>query len=382
MNRIAVTWTCCDPRTRTPHEFACCAPRRRAGTEECLERMKRYLKIAVLVLLKYSGVLALARWLTRRQLRILCYHGISVGDQHEYEPLLFMRAATFDRRMQSLIRQGWKVVGLAEAVDALRTGALPDRTAVITIDDGWASTWAEAVPILKKHALPATLYVTTYYAERGHDVFNVALHYMTWKSPLDVVNLCTGLPGLDGEYRIRPGGMPVVAEWIHKTRGLTAEERQAMLPSIAASLGLDAAEVFSESRFKLVSPAQVRELSDDGVDIQLHTHRHHLPEDSYESLVRELSDNRERLEAWTGKACDHFCYPSGVYTLQQSEWLQNAGIRSSTTCDVGHNPVGMHPQRLRRILDRESWADVEFEAALSGLNDLFKLRSRRAVPAE
>lgn len=344
--------------------------------------MKRYVKIALLVMLKLCGVLALARWLTRKQLRIVCYHGVSIGDQHEFAPLLFMRAETFGRRLESLLSQGWRVIDLGAAVAAHRAGASLERTAVITIDDGWASTFTHAAPLLRRHQLPSTLYVTTYYAEHRYEVFNVALYYMVWKSALDHVRLNTGVPALDREYRIKPDGPKAVGEWIEASRTLSAEGRQAVLESIARSLGLDPREVFRDDRFRLVSPEQVRQLAADGMDIQLHTHRHRLPDESLEALKDEMRDNRTRLESWTGRTCDHFCYPSGIYSMQQAEWLQQAGIQSSTTCDHGHNPPDMHLQKLRRVLDRESWTNLEFEAALSGFFELIRRRPPSEIPHE
>jgi peptidoglycan/xylan/chitin deacetylase (PgdA/CDA1 family) len=344
--------------------------------------MKRHVKIALLLVLKYSGILALSRWLTRKDLRILCYHGISVGDQHEFAPLLFMRAATFDLRLKSLLAQGWRVIDLNTAVKELEAGTISERTAVVTIDDGWTSTSTQAARILKRHRVPATLYVTTYYAERRYEVFNVALYYMVWKTSLDVVRLNTGVPALDREYQIKPDGTKAVGEWIEHTRGLSVERRQEVLMSITRSLGLVPEEVFRDNAFRLVSPEEVRQLARDGIDIQLHTHRHRLPDESLEALKAEIRDNRTRLEAWTGNVCDHFCYPSGIYSAQQAEWLQQAGVRSSTTCDHGHNPKGMHLQKLRRVLDRESWTDLEFEAALSGFNELIRRRTPSEIPHE
>jgi peptidoglycan/xylan/chitin deacetylase (PgdA/CDA1 family) len=344
--------------------------------------MKRRVKIPLLLALKYSGILALSRWMTRKQLRILCYHGISVGDQHVFNPLLFMRAETFDRRLNSLLAQGWRVIALDSAVEALRAGTIPEKTAVITIDDGWASTLTQAAPILRRHQARATLYVTSYYVEHRCEVFNVALRYVVWKSPLAMVRLETGVPALDREYRIKPDGSQAVSDWIENSRNLDAERRQEVLMSIVRSLGLVPEEVFRDDSFKLISPEQVRELTLEGVDIQLHTHRHRLPNESLEALKEELRDNRTRLEAWTGKSCNHFCYPDGMYTAQQADWLRLAGVWSATTCDEGHNPKGVHLQKLRRILDRETLTDLEFEAALSGFYELVRWRGTRTAPCE
>ena len=70
------------------------------------------LKIAVLHCLRLAGVFALCRRLTRSKLRILCYHGFAIGDQHEYNPMLYMKPRTFEARLKALQRLGYPVVSL------------------------------------------------------------------------------------------------------------------------------------------------------------------------------------------------------------------------------------------------------------------------------
>ncbi len=326
---------------------------------------------------KCCGLFWLARRVTRRRLRILCYHGISIGDQYLFEPVLFMRVATFVRRMKALIGQGWRIVSLETAVRELVEGRMVDDTVAITIDDGWVSTLTDAAPVLAKFRLPATLYVTTYYAEREADVFNVAVLYMLWKTRLDEVSLHTGHQGLDDVYRICGNALTVGTRWIEfANANLSWQQRQALLVDLARALELDPAEVLAPDRFRILAPDQIRTLSGAGVDIQLHTHRHTLPDSSYEAMEQEVLQNQMLLEQWIGKPCKHFCYPSGAYTIQQSDWLACMGLSSSTTCDPGTNPVGTHPHRLRRILDRDNWSALEFEAALSGLTELLAPFSR------
>ena len=53
-------------------------------------------------ILRYFGVYWLARKFFRKQLLILCYHGISVRDEHQWWPGVFMRGAVFRRRLELL----------------------------------------------------------------------------------------------------------------------------------------------------------------------------------------------------------------------------------------------------------------------------------------
>ena len=61
------------------------------------------MKIVILYMAKVLGFFALSRWLTRRGLRILCYHGVWLGRDH-YGNFLFMSPQKFAARMEFLAR--------------------------------------------------------------------------------------------------------------------------------------------------------------------------------------------------------------------------------------------------------------------------------------
>ncbi len=125
-----------------------------------------------------------------------------------------------------------------------------------------------------------------------------------------------------------------------------------------------------------LDPRQIGELAADGVDIQLHTHRHILPADRA-GVEREIRDNAAVLEPIAGSAREHFCYPSGIYDASRLPWLEALGIRSATTVAPGFGYRDTPRMELPRILDSEALADIEFEAEMSGFIELTrKLRTR------
>ncbi|MHB8834313.1 MAG: polysaccharide deacetylase family protein [Candidatus Methylomirabilia bacterium] len=68
----------------------------------------------------------------------------------------------FAAQMEFLKVKGYRVVPLEHLVDFVDfRGQLPEKSVVITIDDGWRSTYDIAFPILKKYGYPATLFVYT-----------------------------------------------------------------------------------------------------------------------------------------------------------------------------------------------------------------------------
>ena len=324
------------------------------------------LRIFVLWLAKLMGLFALSRVLTRGQLRILCYHGIWLGPQPHYGDCLFMSAERFRQRMSLLARRGYRVITLAHGCNDLESDRVSSRDVVITIDDAWVGTFLHMLPVLKEHAFPATLYVTTENVVGQEPVIYVLAAYLAARSGPDV-DLSRLFPDqkLDG----RPPShlaQTLAGQILSKP---TAEARREETERLASLLGIDFADLEMRRAFLLMTPAEVRQAHHDGVDIQLHTHSHRMHGFNHERLRAEIQANRDELASMLGtdsSQLEHFCYPSGLYQPSIFPVLRECGIKSATTTEFGLNPPGTSPFALKRILDCESLSDIELEARLSG----------------
>ncbi|GAB4174347.1 MAG: hypothetical protein Fur0032_14050 [Terrimicrobiaceae bacterium] len=100
----------------------------------------------------------------RTQVSVLCYH------RFEEKPRdgLAITPGRFEEEMQVLKDAGITVVSMQDFL-AWQRGekTLPERCALITIDDGYASAYHVAWPILKKFSYPFTMYIYTDYVKGG-----------------------------------------------------------------------------------------------------------------------------------------------------------------------------------------------------------------------
>ena len=96
----------------------------------------------------------------RRRLVILCYHGVSIDDEHEWDPQLYISSTLFEQRLRLLRDGGFNVLTLKEGLERLYNGTLPAKSVVITFDDGYADNFHEALPLLRAADCPATVFVT------------------------------------------------------------------------------------------------------------------------------------------------------------------------------------------------------------------------------
>lgn len=337
--------------------------------------LKRKLRFPVLCTAKYVGLFHLSRALTGRALRILCYHGSSLEDEHEFSPGTFMRRETFRQRMRHLLDRGYPVLPLGEAVDRLTAGTLPRRATVITIDDGWIGTYRNMVPVLAECRFPATLYVATYYMEKETQVFNMLVQYLLWKARGRELDLGSLLG--EGERIMRLLDPQAAAQaalrlTTHGESHLDAEERQELCRKLAKELGYDLARAEQARLFRFFDATEAAKTLRSGVELQLHTHRHRFPQDERAVAEKELEDNRRSLDAVSRARREHFCYPSGEYGAHQLAWLKGAGVRTATTTKSGFNYPVTPLLELRRFLDSEKIAEIEFEAEMSGLFELLR----------
>ncbi|MBL8379245.1 MAG: polysaccharide deacetylase family protein [Burkholderiales bacterium] len=335
----------------------------------------RKVKLTLLALARACGLFALARRVTRRRLKILCYHGFAAADEAEFRPQLFMRAELFGERMARLRELGYQVLPLDEAVRRLYEGTLPPDSVAITIDDGFDNTHGLAAPVLARHGFPATVYVTSYYVLHDAPVFRLFVQYLFWLTRCDLLVIAGQTWHVDARVDLRDAASRerVQNSLIDAGEAATGEtERRALAVWLADALGLDHATLERSRRLHLMRPEQLRALAAMGLSVQLHTHRHRFPIDDQSVVRQEIEDNRRALADWLDGPFEHFCYPSGVWHPRQAAWLDQLGVRSSTTCLPGLNSRDTPRHGLRRFLDGQNIDPLEFESALCGFWDLVR----------
>jgi peptidoglycan/xylan/chitin deacetylase (PgdA/CDA1 family) len=338
------------------------------------------LKEAVLHASKRLGLFALARRLTRRGLRILCYHGFELADETRFRPKLFVTLPDFAERMKLLADRGYPVLELGEALERLASNSLPPSAVVITIDDGFHSVRAAAA-ILGRHRFPATVYVSTYYVQKQAPIFRLAVGYMCSRTTVKQVEtrgrdwLPDGVLNMDD---------PVCRERVARTviefgeRRCTQARREQICRALGRLLHVDYDRILETRILSLMTRDELQELRRFGVGVQLHTHRHRFPADDEAAAAAEILENRRALQELLGGAYDHFCYPSGLYERRQWPWLERLGVLSATTCEPGLNYPDTPRLALRRFLDDSQVSVITFEAELSGFLELAR-RARAQV---
>lgn len=302
----------------------------------------------------------------QRRLLIICWHSISSADEHLWNPYLFVTPETFRSRLELLCAMNCNLLPLGEALSRVESGNLPPRAVALTFDDGDSSFYRYAWPMLKEFDFPATLYWTTYYSTHPLAVFDPMLLYLLWKGRERHLRLSE--PAVDcslSRATDRTRFFHHICDFSKKS-AWTAERKEHFLEDVATALEVDYEDIKAKRILHLIDLNEARLMVAEGLDLQLHTHRHRVPRDS-SRFSAELNDNIRVLHDAGMTNPSHFCYPSGSFKREYAGWLRDQGVRSATTCQSGLVHRNSNAYFLPRMIDHNNIGSAEFNSWLSGL---------------
>jgi len=97
-----------------------------------------------------------------RKASILMYHSVS------YNKVFFtVKPENFRRQMDYLYQNKYNVISLSELINFLKNKKeIPQKTVVLTFDDGYEDNYFNVFPILKGYNFPATIFLATGFIEK------------------------------------------------------------------------------------------------------------------------------------------------------------------------------------------------------------------------
>jgi peptidoglycan/xylan/chitin deacetylase (PgdA/CDA1 family) len=103
---------------------------------------------------------------------ILCYHIV----ESPQDPRMEVSRDVFRQQMRYLAMTGYTVIPLRDLYDYAsgKRASLPKNSVVITIDDGWRSTYTEVYPEMKRRGFPFTVFIYP-------KIIGQTTYAMTWK---------------------------------------------------------------------------------------------------------------------------------------------------------------------------------------------------------
>lgn len=346
-----------------------------------MKRVLRYLVYA-------SGLLALWRYLHRKQITILMLHGVAGENAGaRWRPLWERMPASKLDAMLAVLGRYYRFLSLDEAVDILAGRKPPvDYGLVLTFDDGYRNNVTEAVPVLKAHGASATLFVATGFVETGRAYWIDRLDYALQHAPDSARDLQSGELRFDLRGRDRAG---LVAGY----RDLRLEVKKAcpddetmlrVLDELATQLesaaGTTIADViFDDPYVSIASWAELARAAEEGMTIGSHTRDHtRLAAIPRDEVDEQLTESRRELGERLGRECRYFAYPNGSLDDYVMERVAAAGYAAALSTRAGLNRIGENLYALRRFASPVMRAPAEVLVEISGILESSLFRRLRA----
>lgn len=254
-------------------------------------------------------------------------------------------AVRFEEMMR-WVAAWFRVLPLSEAVERLESGALPARALSITFDDGYADNAEVAAPILHRHGLQATFFVTSGILDGGR-MWNDTVIEAVRGCPHDAMDL--GSSGL-GRFALKEEGQrrTAIDAILAAIKRLPYEARAERVARIAEASGAMLPTGL------MMRSGQLRDLIAFGMEIGAHTVTHPiLRQLDDERALREIADGRDALERIVGAPISLFAYPNGVpgvdYDARHVAMVRRCGFRAAVSTAWGVSDRGTDRFQLARF---------------------------------
>jgi peptidoglycan/xylan/chitin deacetylase (PgdA/CDA1 family) len=315
----------------------------------------------------------LAGRLTRRgpaAALILMYHRISTADS---DPWSLGVSPQHLADQLAVLRRVAQPVSLDTLCRHLAEGRPLSRQVVVTFDDGYHDNLTQALPLLQRFDVPATVFVASGFVGQAREFWWDELeHLLLYPGRLAPTLQVT----LDGEARQwhlddvahyrdsdfqrhrawRAGGDAVPTARhrayfeLHRWLGALDDGlRRRLLDELIDSAGVS--PPVARDGYRPLSADELQQLQASGsVSVGAHTRTHPwLDQLPVERQCQDILDGRHDLQALLQRPVTSFAYPYGRCPDEAPGLVQAAGFECACTVEPGTVRAGSHPLRLNRV---------------------------------
>ena len=241
--------------------------------------------------------------------RIFVYHRFCHAGNSDDN---LMDSDSFEWQLKIITRY-CNVLSLGEYLDLkVNRKKIPDRTVVITIDDGYMDFYEYAYPILKKYGITATFFVTVNFIEKKIWLWPDRIDYIVKNTAKN--SLCFNFDGKKFDIASSDSALQFKS-WREITDyciSITNFKKWELIHSLENYTGVKCPEEIP-SEYQPVTWEQLKEMSDWGIEIGSHTMTHPiLSKIDNAELVEEINTSKTVIESRLGRKVHSFCYPNSA----------------------------------------------------------------------
>jgi peptidoglycan/xylan/chitin deacetylase (PgdA/CDA1 family) len=314
------------------------------------------------------------RWRAPGSLLILTYHRVLPSDSPERlieQPGMYVSPQTLDLHLSQLGRR-FELVHLDDWMRRAGRGEpLPRLACALTFDDGWRDNFQFALPVLRRHGAPATIFLVSRYIGSAQRFWPNRLMSLLAKSFGDpdsvrypealrpIVEPALAVAAQRGVFRVEDADRAIVGAKRfdeQRIRDLIAAAERSCGPTAQARDTLSGEEVA-----QMAATGLVRFGSHTATHFRLGGRA------SLQELEREISLSKRELQDICGQEIDLFCYPNGETSTEAVAWVRRNYL-GAVTSRQGWHRASADPHLVRRIGVHEDISNTasSFLARVSG----------------
>jgi len=294
-----------------------------------------------------------SRRFRRERAYILSYHSIGAENDPCFRSIgasISVARKAFERQMAYLAER-YRVVSLDALLAFLSTGRAEyddDRPLLaLTFDDGYRDNYERAYPVLRRHGLTATFFLTVDCIGGDHALWQMRLRDT-------ILNGGTGTLVIDG---LAPLGLKTLKEKYQALKiigrhliAVPREVREETIRCLQEQTGVGNEKMLAAA---MLNWEQVREMQRGGMTFGSHTLSHpSLPYIPEEEAWQEISRSKAIIEQQLDAPVLHFCYPNPTgkknFNQRLRSMLRKAGYESAVTSQNGYVVPGDDTLEMRR----------------------------------
>jgi len=302
-----------------------------------MQALRRLIKLFIAYGLYYSGVLyLLCRIRLRGRAVVLTYHRVIADDKlalSHSSPGIIVHKDVFEQHF-TVIKRYLKPLSIEQFQEYFSARKpLPNRSCLLTFDDGWLDNYETALPILLKHRVPAVIFLPFNYVSSKQmfwqEELMLRLSYLLSTDNREDHRFVKELAALEHNPRSEQ-----LRDYVSALKSKSNPEINAILQLVR---GRCHDNVMPDHYDRYMSWEQILEMQRKGISFGSHTLSHRiLTNVSRDECSRELNDSKALLEAALGMPVETIAYPNGDHSEQVDALTEQAGYTLGFTTEPGY----------------------------------------------
>lgn len=306
--------------------------------------------------------------LARHEAVILNYHGV-LGARLPFSLSPHVGVEDFERQMRYLAEH-CRCVPLSRLLEEIHHGRIAPHSVAVTFDDGFRNNYTNALPILRRYGVPATIFLPAGYIGTDRLLWPEALACYLAASDQETL----ALDGHALSLRTSTDKASAYRAITRRLKGYRADQVEDFINGLRATLGLTLAEpgpAAMRTQFEFLSWEEAHAMQRSGlIEIGSHSvHHRRLAQLSPDAARYEITESKRMLERELGEA-PYFAYPYGGRPLDFGDTHRDmavaAGYRAIITAMHGTVQTGSDPYELPRVSITCDTTDADFDYLIQG----------------